>query len=48
MPPIDDPFQVVEGLLKEVRETADVVVVDFHAEATSEKGRPFVYPPTTR
>jgi metallophosphoesterase (TIGR00282 family) len=37
MPTIDDPYQVVERLLAEVQEEADVVVVDFHAEATSEK-----------
>lgn len=37
MPPIDDPYQVVERLLGELRGQADVVVIDFHAEATSEK-----------
>jgi metallophosphoesterase (TIGR00282 family) len=31
----DDPFQVVDGLLKQVK--AKVVLVDMHAEATSEK-----------
>jgi 2',3'-cyclic-nucleotide 2'-phosphodiesterase len=38
MPPIDDPFRAVDALLAEHRAAADVVVVDFHAEATSEKG----------
>src|SRR5690606_12978642 len=33
MPPIDDPYQVVERLLGELRGQADVVVIDFHAEA---------------
>jgi metallophosphoesterase (TIGR00282 family) len=37
MPPIDDPFRAADGLLLELREAADVFVVDFHAEATSEK-----------
>ena len=34
---IDDPFRAVDGLLADVRERADAVVVEFHAEATSEK-----------
>jgi len=37
MPPIDDPFRAVDGLLAELRGEADAVVIDFHAEATSEK-----------
>lgn len=37
MPPLDDPFRAVDVLLEELRDNADVVVVDFHAEATSEK-----------
>jgi 2',3'-cyclic-nucleotide 2'-phosphodiesterase len=31
------PFQIVDGLVAEARSEAKVVVVDFHAEATSEK-----------
>jgi 2',3'-cyclic-nucleotide 2'-phosphodiesterase len=31
------PFQVAEALVEEARRTAPVVLVDFHAEATSEK-----------
>jgi metallophosphoesterase (TIGR00282 family) len=31
------PFHVVDELVEEARRQADVVVVDFHAEATSEK-----------
>jgi metallophosphoesterase (TIGR00282 family) len=30
-------FEVVDGLVEEARREADVVIVDFHAEATSEK-----------
>src|SRR5205085_6893355 len=31
------PFEVVDGLVEEARKRAQVVLVDFHAEATSEK-----------
>jgi calcineurin-like phosphoesterase len=31
------PFEVVDGLVEEARAAAPVVLVDFHAEATSEK-----------
>jgi len=34
---LDCPFRKVDELLKQVKEQARVVVVDFHAEATSEK-----------
>jgi 2',3'-cyclic-nucleotide 2'-phosphodiesterase len=37
MTPIDDPFRAVDLLLEELRGKADAVVIDFHAEATSEK-----------
>jgi len=37
MTPIDDPFRCADGLLAEMKGKADVIVVDFHAEATSEK-----------
>jgi metallophosphoesterase (TIGR00282 family) len=40
MAPIDDPFRAADGLLKELKsmeEPPDAVVIDFHAEATSEK-----------
>lgn len=43
MPAIDDPFQVIERLLQELQGEADVIVVDFHAEATSEKQAFFRY-----
>lgn len=37
MTAIDDPFRVIPEEIKAVREEAALVVVDFHAEATSEK-----------
>jgi metallophosphoesterase (TIGR00282 family) len=37
MAPIDDPFRAADALLERLRGEADAVVVDFHAEATSEK-----------
>lgn len=35
MPPCDNPFKCVEGLLGDVG--ANMIIVDFHAEATAEK-----------
>src|SRR5206468_3963271 len=37
MPTPVSPFEVVDALVEEARSQAKVVVVDFHAEATSEK-----------
>lgn len=37
MPPVDDPFRVVDDVVGIVRERAKVIIVDVHAEATSEK-----------
>lgn len=37
MPPIDCPFQTVDALLKNLETQADLFLVDFHGEATSEK-----------
>jgi metallophosphoesterase (TIGR00282 family) len=37
MTPIDDPFQVVLREIEALRARTRVIVVDFHAEATSEK-----------
>ncbi len=37
MAPSDCPFRELDRLLKELEERADLFVVDFHAEATSEK-----------
>jgi len=38
MPPIDCPFESMDSLLSESIVKDKIVVVDFHAEATSEKG----------
>jgi len=37
MPLLDDPFRVADRILEEIRGRAAVAIVDFHAEATSEK-----------
>lgn len=37
MPPIDDPFEKMEQLIKEIKKETPFIFVDFHAEATSEK-----------
>jgi metallophosphoesterase (TIGR00282 family) len=37
MSDIDCPFRVADRKLKEIREVTDIVIIDFHAEATSEK-----------
>lgn len=37
MPPVDDPFRVAQEMVDRLREQTSVVVVDMHAEASSEK-----------
>lgn len=37
MPPVDDPFRSVESCLKQIPDDVKIRLVDFHAEATSEK-----------
>lgn len=37
MSPMDCPFTRAEEILKEIRRECDIILVDFHAEATSEK-----------
>lgn len=37
MPPMDCPFQKVDEILKEIKNQCDIILVDIHAEATSEK-----------
>jgi metallophosphoesterase (TIGR00282 family) len=37
MAAIDDPFRAADAMLAELKGNADVIVVEFHAEATSEK-----------
>lgn len=36
-PPMDDPFRLTERILKFIEKDCDVILADFHAEATSEK-----------
>lgn len=37
MPPIDDPFLKADELIAEAKKRTDIIFIDFHAEATSEK-----------
>ncbi len=37
LPPLDCPFMAVDEALKDIEDKADIIIVDFHAEATSEK-----------
>jgi metallophosphoesterase (TIGR00282 family) len=37
MPPIDCPFQCIDALLAKIPEACKIIIIDFHAEATSEK-----------
>ncbi|TDT69166.1 hypothetical protein EV215_1508 [Hypnocyclicus thermotrophus] len=37
MPLVDSPFEVIENILNEIKKETDIIIVDFHAEATSEK-----------
>lgn len=37
MPPLDDPFRTALELLHRLKEETPIIVIDFHAEATSEK-----------
>lgn len=37
LPPLDCPFMAVDEVVNSVRDNADIIIVDFHAEATSEK-----------
>lgn len=37
MPPLDCPFRRLDGLLEQLEDEADLFVLDFHGEATSEK-----------
>ncbi len=34
---IECPFKIVDEILEEIKDKADIIIVDFHAEATSEK-----------
>jgi len=37
MAPLDDPFSAAKDIIPELREKANIIILDFHAEATSEK-----------
>jgi len=37
MPPMDCPFRVADQILSEIKDICDIIIIDFHAEATSEK-----------
>ena len=37
MKPMDCPFKSIENVLEEIREQTNIIIVDIHAEATSEK-----------
>ena len=37
MDPLDDPFVAAKGIVSKLREEANIIILDFHAEATSEK-----------
>ncbi|HLS20462.1 MAG TPA: TIGR00282 family metallophosphoesterase [Bacillota bacterium] len=37
MPPLDDPFQKIDELIKIAKKRTNIIFLDFHAEATSEK-----------
>ncbi|HEX6593568.1 MAG TPA: TIGR00282 family metallophosphoesterase [Bacillota bacterium] len=37
LPPLDDPFRKADELIEEARKRTNIIFIDFHAEATSEK-----------
>jgi metallophosphoesterase (TIGR00282 family) len=37
MKPVDCPFKAVENILEEIHQETNIIIVDIHAEATSEK-----------
>ena len=37
MKPVDCPFKAIDNILEEVRQQTNIIIVDIHAEATSEK-----------
>lgn len=38
MIPVDDPFRTADAHIAEISEQTNIIIIDFHAEATSEKG----------
>ena len=37
MQPLDSPFAVADRIIAEIKDQADIIIVDMHAEATAEK-----------
>lgn len=37
MPPMDCPFQKIDHILKKIKNECQIIILDFHAETTSEK-----------
>ncbi|MGI6435687.1 MAG: TIGR00282 family metallophosphoesterase [Syntrophomonadaceae bacterium] len=37
LPPLDCPFACTDAVINDLQDQADIIIVDFHAEATSEK-----------
>lgn len=37
MPNLDCPFHSIKPLMESIKDSADIIIIDFHAEATSEK-----------
>ena len=37
MPPIDCPFRTINQIITEIKDICEIIIIDFHAEATSEK-----------
>jgi metallophosphoesterase (TIGR00282 family) len=37
MPPVECPFKAIDRLLEIIKQETDTIIIDFHAEATSEK-----------
>ena len=37
MPPIDCPFRAADQIISEIKDLCEIIIIDFHAEATSEK-----------
>jgi metallophosphoesterase (TIGR00282 family) len=37
MPPIDCPFRTAHEIISEIKDFCEIIIIDFHAEATSEK-----------
>jgi len=37
LPPLDDPFQMIDHMIGQIQKRTNIIFLDFHAEATSEK-----------